>query len=152
MLYTNIYNVPERTAVKDTLIIMKQLELKSKENSSFVSWVKRCFGNFTGERLYKKIHYYVRNNFNYTKDVPDELLVAPYRMLVEKQGDCDDYSLFIKTVLEILNQKPKYLLLGKTANKFSHICVLCGGFVIDGTNSLFNTIPKKFINQKIVSV
>jgi len=152
MIYSNIYNVPEQTAIKNTLIIMKQLELKSKENSSFVFWVKRTFGYYSGESLFKRIHSFVRNNFTYRADVPDELLIAPYRILKEKLGDCDDFSLFIKTVLSILNQDAKYLLLGKTKNNFSHICVLCNGVIIDGTNSVFNTVPKRFINKKIVSI
>lgn len=152
MLYTNIYNVPEHEAVKNTLIIMKQLELKSKENSSFVLWVKRTFANYSGDGLFRKLHSFVRANFNYKSDVPDELLIAPYRMLKLKFGDCDDFSLFIKTVLSILNQDAKYLLLGKTKNNFSHICVLCDGVILDGTNNVFNTVPKRFINKKIVSI
>ena len=77
------------------------------------------------KRNKKRIELSRVNYFKYERDDPhDELVIAPYLMPDLRRGDCDDFSLFAKTCLDILGGWfTHYLLLGKSTGSPTHIVV-----------------------------
>ena len=78
-------------------------------------------------------------------------------MLINKAGDCDDYSVFIKTCLDILGGwNTSYMILAKEPGKFSHVCVyaerpgLNDRVLIDGLYPSFNQINPIYNYYKLV--
>ena len=99
-----------------------------------------------------KVWKFMRNYFEYVKDDPfDEIIKAPYLMPDLRTGDCDDFSLFSKSVLDILGGfYTYYILFGKEKDKFTHIAVYAergnvdDPVIIDGVNKNFNEIPDQY--------
>lgn len=142
--------------LKETLFQISQLENKALNNPIFVKWVHQNFGSECIPCIPGKIWNYMKNYFKYERDDPhDELIIAPYLMPDLRYGDCDDFSLFAKTCLDILGGWfAHYLLLGKERGVFTHIVVFAhrgksgadyfDPVVIDGSNKTFNVIPSKY--------
>ncbi|WP_041356087.1 transglutaminase-like domain-containing protein [Melioribacter roseus] len=127
------------------------MEYEASRNPYFRKFVFETFGNIKDRKeLYKKIWEYVRNNFIYQDDLFDESLTSPKLMIDIKFGDCDDFALFIKSVLTVLNIPAFYLIAG-TENEYSHILVYADGYFIDGTNKKFNYLDDNiFKNRALV--
>jgi len=162
MLYTQI-QVKPKDGLKTTLAIMQHLESLAIANPKFVKFVHDQFGSDCVACIPGKIWAYIKNNFEYVSDDPfDEIITAPYILLETKKGDCDDFSLFAKTCIDILGGfYSHYLLLGKKQNSFSHVvCFVHRGrvnnlfrdpVVIDGANDLFNSVNTNVYKfQKII--
>ncbi len=149
-------NVEPQEGLKQTLFQMNLLEKKSIENVEFVTWVFETFSNNCVPCLPGKIWKYMQENFTYKKDDPfDEIIIAPYLMTSIRAGDCDDFSLFAKTVLDILGGwYTNYILMAANKNQFTHIVTFAhrGQYgnhyadpvYIDGANKNFNIIPLKY--------
>ena len=141
-----------------TLQLMNYLEQLSLNNQSFVSFVKSQFDLPCQSCIPGKVWAYIRQNFLYKDDDPyDEILTAPYLMNEIRQGDCDDFSLYAKTILDILGFHTNYVLLGKDKNEYTHIVVLCygsdhrsGPIIVDGANPIFNKINNQYKYSKII--
>jgi len=171
VVLTNIQVHPSN-GLSETLNQMRYLEQLSIQNPSFV---KFCFDNFYSTCsgcIPGKIWNYIKKNFQYIDDDYDETIAAPYVLLEIKKGDCDDFALFSKTCLDILEiyseisglQKPcwnsSYLLLGRSIQGFTHIVCFAHrgkylfGFndpvVIDGANDQFNVVSNEYKFRKIV--
>lgn len=128
-----------------TLSEMYRLEKKSLENDEFIKFINNNFKD--NNNLSWDIWNYIRNNFKYTSDTPDELLISPAKMLILKQGDCDDFAMFAKTILDYFKKDNYYLLFSKKQNESpTHIAVFLKKekIVLDPTNLFFNTIPKTY--------
>jgi hypothetical protein len=154
--------------LSETLNQMRYLEQLSIQNPSFI---KFCFDNFYSNCsacIPGKIWNYIKKNFQYIEDDYDETITAPYVLLETKKGDCDDFALFAKTCLDILEiyseqklgWKTSYLLLGRTREGFTHIVCFAHrgkylfGFndpvIIDGANDLFNTVSNEYKFRKLI--
>lgn len=143
-----------------TLQLMNYLEQLSLNNQSFVSFVQSQFYSSCLSCIPGKVWIYIRQNFVYKEDDPyDEILTAPYLMNEMRQGDCDDFSLYAKTILDILGFQTNYVLLGKNKDEFTHIVVLCNRLdngilidpvIIDGANPIFNKINNQYRFSKII--
>lgn len=150
------YEIPPAHALIQTVKQMQFIERLSFDNPDFVTWVYKTFSNNCSACIPGKIWNYVQQNFKYKEDDPfDELLIAPYILKDTRQGDCDDFSLFIKTCLDILGGWfTHYIILGKEKNKFTHVAVFAhrgqvyenyvDPVYIDGTNPNFNLISDKY--------
>lgn len=79
--------------------------------------------NFIGEA--KRIHEFVRDNIRYVKDVNGvETLQWPtHTLLTYKQGDCDDKSMLVASLLESVGHKTRFIAVGPQKGKFSHVFV-----------------------------
>jgi len=143
-----------------TLSEMNRLERLSFTRPTFVKFVHEKFSGcvpcYPG-----KIWEYMQKNFYYLPDEHDETIRAPYVLLKDKQGDCDDFSLFAKTCLDILGGwNTNYLLLGKTPGAFSHVVTFANRgksffkyidpVIIDGANNTFNFIKDQYKFRKLV--
>lgn len=141
-----IIEVNDYEGLQKTIDLLRELESQSVKDKPFVDFVIRNFGNSIDLLVtLESVHKFVNRNIEYTDDEYDETLISPRIMNQIKKGDCDDMSLYIKTVLTILGIKSYYLLLGKTFGNFSHIAVGVltndGWVYLDGTAKIFNDFP-----------
>lgn len=147
MIETEI-TVPDSVGLAETLKQMRIMEIESLCNSCFQHLCDRNFGTpgeVTPENLYKAVFDFVTKNFKYEDDPVDEKLTAPKYLFTTRAGDCDDFALFIKTVLAYYNIDAKYLLCGKTNEGFTHIVVETPeGIIIDGTNDKINFLSDEY--------
>jgi hypothetical protein len=151
MRLSDITVFSETQLLNETLAQMKIIEQENIMNFAFVHWCKKMFGGFSLTELPKEVWRYVSNNFVYQDDEADENLTSPKWLVMTKRGDCDDFSLFIKTVLSVFGIKSNYLLAGKNDEGFSHILIfLPDGTLIDGTNDKFNYLSSEYINREVV--
>src|SRR5690606_17347215 len=123
-----------------TLKLMFEAEKIALKDRDFVKWVANNFKYFgTVEGKSFCVWNYVIHNFKFKQDDFDETIINPRLMPIIKKGDCDDFALFIKTVLKILGINSYYILFGKKINEFSHVAVFVNkNLIIDGTNKEFN--------------
>jgi hypothetical protein len=160
---THIQTTPEN-GLNRTLQELKKLETYSLHNQSFLNKLIPVFSNVCVDCLPGKIWRYVQNNFTYVSDEPfDEILTAPHIMISVKAGDCDDFALFIKTVLDYFGSdfwKTNFMLLGDEVGKWTHIVVFAhkgkigrefiDPVYIDGVNKNFNVVPTHYRFYKII--
>lgn len=154
--------VKPHEGLQKTISLMNELEKIAFQKPQFVKFVHENFSSDCLACIPGKIWKYIQNNFEYKKDDPfDEFITAPYYMPELKQGDCDDFSLFAKTVIDILGGfNSNYILFGKERGSFSHIAVfvnrgIINGIyvdpvVIDGANKNFNLISTNYKYYKII--
>ena len=138
----------DENSLELTLKLMKQFEAEAVNDKSFRQFVLKTFK--PGANLFKSIWEYMRNNFAYKEDIPDELIIYPMRLLELKYGDCDDFALFTKSILDVLNYNSDFILLSKNQKDFTHIAVMTKGNIIDATNSMFNKMPVGYNNLRFV--
>lgn len=162
MLTLKQIQVAPDQGLRRTLFEMDLLEKKSFQNVEFVKWVFENFYSECTACIPGKIWKYMQYNFRFQKDEPhDEVLIAPYLMPMIKAGDCDDFSLFAKTCMDILKGwTTHYLILGRERGRFTHIVLFThrgrqgteyvDPVIVDGTNSNFNIIPTKYNYYKIL--
>ena len=140
---------------------MNYLERLSFNKPDFVKFVFENFNSECTACIPGKIWKYMQANFDFVADEKDETITAPYLLVELRQGDCDCFSLFAKTCLDILGGwDTNYLLLGRNRNEFTHIVVFAHrgknflGYVdpvvIDGANNEFNVVKDIYKFRKLV--
>ena len=68
--------------------------------------------------------YYVRDNIRYVRDIRGiETVQTPEKTLQYKQGDCDDQSVLLATLLEIVGNETRFKAVGYTPRFFQHVYV-----------------------------
>lgn len=113
--------------IKFTLKEMRRLVDAGKENPVIrqaalylVRDLRQKDYNSEIERLFN----YVKNNIRYVRDIHGvELLHTPENLLKIKQGDCDDKSVLIASLLESIGHKTRFKVIGQKQNSFSHVYV-----------------------------
>lgn len=150
MIATEI-KVPDSLGLMETIRQMRLMEIESLKNSYFQHLCDRNFGvpgEVAPQDLYKKVFDFVSSTFKYVDDPMDEKLTAPKYLFTTRAGDCDDFALFIKTVLAGYGIDAKYLLCGKTDEGYTHIVVETPeGIILDGTNDRFNFLSDEYKNK-----
>lgn len=161
MLVSQINVLPKDGLIK-TIELMNHLENLSIQKVDFVKFVFENFNSSCTPCIPGKIWNYMQTKFQYIPDDPyDEILIAPYLMPQIKKGDCDDFSLFAKTCIDLLGGfYSNYLLLAKEKNNFSHVAVFVhrgiynntfiDGVIIDGANENFNMLPDNYKYYKLI--
>lgn len=73
----------------------------------------------------KALFYFVRDNIRYVGDVVDtETLHTPDVILNQRQGDCDDFSILLASLLESINHPARFIAVGFSApGVFEHVYV-----------------------------
>ena len=138
----NEITVANAVGLEKTLDLMNLMELENSLNHFFINFCQRFFSSLPVNSIPKAVWKFVLKYFTYQDDLYDEQLTAPKYLLSTRKGDCDDFALFIKTVLTVFNIPANYLLAGNE-NGFSHIVVILeDGTILDGTNNKFNFLDK----------
>jgi hypothetical protein len=100
------------------------------------------------------IWYFLKSETAYQKDGDGkEELRTPQRLINEKIGDCDDYSIFAASVLKALGYNPFLFVVG-FANSESYGHIYCGieNIIIDGVMNDFNIHPDGITKTMIVNL
>ena len=89
---------------------------------------------------------FVRDRIRYLNDVRDlETLRTPQKTLELRQGDCDDKSTLLATLLECIGKTTRFKAVGVRNGPLSHVYVqVCVGFSDRGQHkwmSLDSTMP-----------
>lgn len=67
---------------------------------------------------------FVRDRIRYVRDIRDiETLQTPLETLQQGQGDCDDKSMLLATLIEALGYKTRFIAVGQQPGKFQHVYV-----------------------------
>ena len=67
---------------------------------------------------------WVRDNIRYVKDPRNiETLHTPEKILEFGQGDCDDQSILLATLLESIGHPARFVAVGFTPGTFSHVYI-----------------------------
>lgn len=140
----NSIRVPLADGLRSTIIVMRELERVALRESTFIDFVNKHFSRKCGICTLKRVWEYMQKNFIYEEDEVDEVVISPAIMLLKGRGDCDDFALFAHTVFTAMGIESKYILLGSSRDKPTHIAVYAMNKVIDGTNNKWNNIPDKY--------
>jgi hypothetical protein len=100
------------------------------------------------------IWHFMRNETTYLKDAEGkEELRTPQRLISEKFGDCDDYSIFSASVLKALGYNPfLYIVAFNNSESYGHIYTGIDNTVIDGVMNEFNQHPDGITKTMIVNL
>ncbi len=101
-----------RTGKKNTIIRMKALSLITKAQQK--DWLSEI----------KALHEFVRDHIRYVKDTRGvEVLHTPEKLLEIGQGDCDDKSILLASLLESIGHPTRFIVMSQVKGKFCHVFV-----------------------------
>lgn len=70
----------------------------------------------------KAAHEFVRDRVRYTRDIRTvETLHTADRLLADRQGDCDDKSILVASLLESIGHTTRLVAIGPRKGVFSHV-------------------------------
>lgn len=115
-----------RAGVRQTMHIMRDFIRKGKTSDSPIRETvldliaKKRQKDFLGE--VSAVFRFVRDYIRYVKDINGiETLQAPERTLELAAGDCDDKTILLGTMLEIIGHPVRLVAIGFRPNKLSHV-------------------------------
>jgi hypothetical protein len=72
----------------------------------------------------KAIHQYVRDNIRYVKDIRGvETIATPEQTMIMGQGDCDDKSILVASLLEAIGHPTRFVAVSMNNDDFCHVLV-----------------------------
>lgn len=113
--------------IYQTLRVMRQLTREGKRQYSIrdlaLSVVRRNgHKDWFGE--IRDLHHYVRDRIRYIKDIRGiETLATPEKTLEIGQGDCDDKSVLLATLLESIGHPTRFVAVAFKPGVYSHVLV-----------------------------
>lgn len=70
------------------------------------------------------LHNWVKEEIRYIKDIHDvETIQTPIQTLRLRQGDCDDKSSLVASLLESIGHRTRFVAVGFTPDSLSHVFV-----------------------------
>lgn len=113
--------------VKKTLAVMRRVVLEYRQNPVIIGTAQRVLASVPNKNWNAEIralHEFVRDRVRYTLDVNAvEVLQTPTRLLQTLQGDCDDKSLLLATLLEASGHPARFVAVGFDGVNLSHVLV-----------------------------
>ena len=118
---------PGSYGTRVTLALMSKLTRGSKKILS-IRLLSLKLVNGKSQKDYwsevKSIHKFVRDDIRYVRDVRGvETLHTPEKTLEFGQGDCDDKSTLLASLLESIGHRTRFVAVGFVPGKFSHVYV-----------------------------
>jgi len=114
-----------KRGVKQTLEIMRELVHQAKKRHAIRILALRITKNINQKdytKEIKKIFHFVQRKIRYVKDIRGhETLQIPEVTVKMRQGDCDDKSILIASLLESIGFKTRFVAVGFVPKKFSHV-------------------------------
>lgn len=72
----------------------------------------------------RALHAYVRDQIRYVRDIRGvETLHTPEKLLEIRQGDCDDKSVLLASLLEAIGHPTRFVAISLIPGKFCHVYV-----------------------------
>lgn len=137
-----------QNALMAVLNIMNNLEREAIGNIDFRVYITALFKG--SKNIEFDVWNFIRSHIEYRSDMYDETIISPAKILFLKYGDCDDFALLAKSILNVFGIDSKYILFAKKENQFTHIAILCNNILIDPTNNYFNQFPVQYKFSKII--
>jgi len=113
--------------VRDTLKLMSQIVKTYKKAPAIRALAADIVAHLPGKSFRREcaeILRYVQTNIRYLKDVRGvETLQSPIQTLKIGQGDCDDMSTLIASLLEAIGHPTRFIAVGKVEGHFCHVYV-----------------------------
>ena len=110
---------------RKTLSIMRQLVRAGKKSLAVRQLAVSLTKGLTQKDWAAEVsaaHAFVRDRIRYTKDINGvETLHTPEMVLQNAQGDCDDKSILLASLLESLGHKTRLVAVGFRKNSYSHV-------------------------------
>lgn len=139
------------------------------ETNKAVPRLKKFSQQFITNDLEKTSYFiwkYIKDNIKYVRDlIGIEQIRTPERLLSDKIGDCEDYSIFAASILKNLGYNPKFLVVAMDGG-YQHIYVIAAPkphrsdpsvtrqftTVIDGVMNQFNQHPDDITKYMIIDL
>ena len=108
----------------------------------------------TLEQTLYNIWHFLKSETVYTKDKAFiEELRTPQRLIADKIGDCDDYTMFAASILKALGYNPfLYIVAFNNSDAYAHIYCGIENYVVDGVMNTFNEHPEGITKTMIVNL
>lgn len=110
---------------RQTLEIMRRLVLSGKKSPMVRQAAVALTQGLVQKDTYQEIihlHAFVRDRIRYVRDIRGvETLHTAERVLLNKQGDCDDKSILLASLLESLGHSTRFVAIGFRPNQYSHV-------------------------------
>lgn len=91
---------------------IRELALILTKNLPQKSWLKEV----------RSLHRFVRDDIRYVKDIRGcETLQTPIQTLRLGQGDCDDKSILVASLLEAIGHPTRFKAVGFQKGRYSHV-------------------------------
>lgn len=160
-----VKNIKVNPSVGEILAHMQMLVNSTlPQTAKFAAYLKQ--NNTSIENLLKALFTFMYQHIDYKEDAKGfEQLREPARLFLDKIGDCDCYSVFIKSVLQNLGIKSHFKVVKFNGNEnFSHVYVVVPKFpnakmsnkndywVIDPVLDTFNQEAKGITGAEITSL
>lgn len=120
-----VINVKSNASLDDITTTMQQLVSQTlPQTQKFANWLKSKSTNT--ENLLQNLFNFIYTHFDYKEDMQGyEQLREPARLFKDKIGDCDCYSVFIKSVLTNLGIQSHFKIVALNNNpNFQHVYVI----------------------------
>ncbi len=115
------------SGVIDTLKIMRRMVREYRRNPLIIETVHTILAPIPAKQTLAELSAllsYVQNEIRYTQDVNEvEVLQTPVHLLETRQGDCDDMSTLLATLLEAAGYSAKFVAVGFDRENLSHVLV-----------------------------
>lgn len=135
MYQATAYSTPTKTflsaipsgaaGVRVTLLAMRALVQRAKKSWPIRSLAQRLVADlpqkdYLGE--IRALHAFVRDSIRYTRDVRGvETLHTPEKIIELGQGDCDDKSLLLASLLESIGHQTQFKAVGFRPGHYAHV-------------------------------
>ncbi len=150
-----------KPGTKATLKLMRQLVIQGKRNIHIRQLALDIVKNNNQkdwENEAKELHEFVRDKIRYIKDINGiETIQTPLKTLEIKQGDCDDKSVLLATLLETIGHPVRFIAVGFSPDTFSHVLIQTkiGSKWISAETTEpweFGQYPKNIKNMMIINI
>lgn len=125
---TTLHSIPSGAGgVRTTLALMSSLVRRSKKSWPLRELAQRLVRDLDQKDYLaevKRLHAYVRDEIRYLKDVRGvETVHTPEKVLELGQGDCDDKSTLLATLLETIGHPTRFVAVGFRPGHYQHVYV-----------------------------
>ncbi len=116
---------PGSAGTSETLKIMRQLVNAGKKEPAIRRLALSLVGSLQSKDFYGEIsalYDYVRGNIRYVHDIHNvETLHTALKVLEKGQGDCDDQSILLASLLESIGHPTRFIAIGFLPGQFVHV-------------------------------
>ena len=110
-----------------TLEVMRRLVKEWRANPEMIAFARSLVEGVQEKNFREEaaaVHAYVRDQIRYTLDPNEvETVQAPNVTIETGHGDCDDKSVLVATLLEILGHPARFAAIGFAPDVFEHVYV-----------------------------
>lgn len=111
--------------IKQTLMHMRNFVRQYKKNLPLRELTLSIVGNLPGKAWAREavaLQRWIQQNIRYVKDIRGvETVHSPQKLLILRQGDCDDQAVLLAAMLESIGHPTRFVAVGFSPFAFSHV-------------------------------